>query len=49
LRGRLDDAAKDSAVEIDAGESIRVPSSEIVASAFAVEDIDHSDELRGGV
>ena len=50
LEGRLDDVAKDrSAVEIDAGKIIRVPSSEIVAYAFADEDIDHSDELRGGV
>jgi hypothetical protein len=48
LQGQLDDVAKDrSAVEIEAGEIVRVPSSEIVAYALAEEEIDHSDELRG--
>jgi hypothetical protein len=46
LQGRLDDVAKDrSSVEIEAGEIIRVPSSEIVGYAFPDEEIDHSEEL----
>lgn len=46
LEGRLDDVAKDrTAVEIEAGEILRVASSEIDAYTFLDEEIDHSNEL----